>query len=302
MITVEFLKQRKEELGLSIEDISKKSGVPFGTVQKVFSGATKRPRFQTMTKLAMALKKEVDYRDILADSYRNDKPEPVIIRDAAYAYGVKNEHYYPRQGHYTLDDYYALPDEQRVELIDGVFYDMTAPTPVHQLIGGEIFRQIANYINENKGPCVPFCAPTDVQLDGLKDNRTMVQPDVFILCRKKLLQKSHIIGAPDFIAEVLSPSTRKKDMTKKLQKYTDAGVREYWLVDPDKGRVIVYDLEHDCQTFIYTFHDLIPVHIYNGDLKIDFPGMPAYITRFYDENGDPIELENDEDEGDDEWA
>ena len=89
---------------------------------------------------------------------------------------------------------------------------------------------------------------------------------------------------PDFVVEVLSPSTRKKDMTKKLGKYTDAGVREYWLIDPQKGQVIVYDLEHDCGMAIYTFAQRVPVAIYDGKLEIDFPHMPKYITRLYDEN------------------
>ncbi len=73
-------------------------------------------------------------------------------------------------------------------------------------------------------------------------------------------------------------------MTKKLQKYTDAGVREYWIVDPQNGQVLVYDFEHDCDMKVYSFADKVPVNIYDGKLVIDFPHMPKYITKLYDEN------------------
>ena len=90
----------------------------------------------------------------------------------------------------------ALPDEQRVELIDGYFYDMASPTFGHQSIGGEIHRQIANYIMEHGGNCRPFIAPVDVQLDC--DERTMVQPDVGIVCDTSKIKRFGIYGAPDF--------------------------------------------------------------------------------------------------------
>ena len=137
-----------------------------------------------------------------------------------------------RQGEYTLEDYYALPEEQRVELIDGVIYDMSAPTSVHQLLGTEILLVLKDYIRKEHSLCVPVASPIDVQLDC--DDKTMVQPDVIVVCDREKIQNRCIYGAPDFVVEVLSKSTRKKDLVLKLNKYMTAGVREYWLVNPDK--------------------------------------------------------------------
>ena len=110
-----------------------------------------------------------------------------------------------KQGEYTIEDYYRIPDEQRVELIDGVIYDMSAPTINHQAVAGMIYLQIANQIRNRRGGCIPYFSPVDVKLGS--DNRTMVQPDVIILCDPDQRRRWGIEGAPDFLLEVLSPST-----------------------------------------------------------------------------------------------
>lgn len=104
-----------------------------------------------------------------------------------------------------------------------------------------MYRQIANFIMERGGSCRPLIAPMDTQLDC--DEKTMVQPDVAILCRNDKIKKWGIYGAPDFVLEVISPSTRRKDYTKKLSKYMTAGVREYWILDPCQQKLIVYFLK-----------------------------------------------------------
>ena len=172
-------------------------------------------------------------------------------------------------------DYYALPDEQRVELIDGYFYDMSAPTFHHQSIGGEIYRQIANYILERKGSCRPFIAPVDVQLDC--DNKTMVQPDVGIICDPSKIKKFGIYGAPDFLVEVISPSTKRKDYTLKLSKYMNAGVREYWILDYAQRKLLVYFFESEACPVIYGLDQPVPVGIYHGELTIDFSNILKWI-------------------------
>ena len=153
---------------------------------------------------------------------------------------------------------------------------MGAPTANHQLIAGVIYTEFFNYIKKNKGTCIPFIAPTDVQLDC--DNRTMVQPDVFVVCDRDKLNQKRLFGAPDYVLEVLSPSTRNKDMLIKCAKYQNAGVREYWMVDPMKKRVFVYTFEDETDMTMYTFQDKIPVNIYNGDLVIDFAEVEEYIS------------------------
>lgn len=201
------------------------------------------------------------------------------VSEAMPAYQVK------KQGEYTLEDYYALPDERRVELIDGVIYDMSAPTTIHQLIGLEIWGQLQKFIRKKKGTCIPFAAPVDVQLDC--DDRTMVQPDVLVVCDRDKIIKRCVYGAPDFVVEVLSPSTKRKDGIIKLSKYISAGVREYWVVDPDKKQVVVYDFQKEDYPVIYGFGGEIPVGIFDGECQIDFAEIFEYMRFLYEkEEGD----------------
>ena len=174
-----------------------------------------------------------------------------------------------KDGEYTLDDYYALPDECRVELIDGVFYDMAAPAYIHQKILGELYLLFRKCVDAHDESCDIFLSPCDVRLD--RDNRTMVQPDLLMICHKYDLDIKAYDGAPDFTLEILSPSTRAKDMVLKLYKYQNAGVREYWIVDPMKEEVLVYDLEHEVfSPEKYDFESTIPIHISGGECSIDF--------------------------------
>ncbi|MCC8028691.1 MAG: Uma2 family endonuclease [Lachnospiraceae bacterium] len=192
------------------------------------------------------------------------------VSAAAISYGIKC------QGEYTLADYYAFPDDRRVELIDGSIYDMAAPGLLHQRICGEIFRQVANYITDKKGTCIPFIAPVDVQLNC--DDKTMVQPDIGILCDRSKYRENVIFGAPDFLIEVLSPSTRRKDMILKLQKYADAGVREYWMVDLKRKVVLTWFFEAEDYPVIYGFEDKIPVRTYNEEMIVDMSTMLFWLT------------------------
>ncbi len=157
----------------------------------------------------------------------NEVNEADMVKEEA-AYGVK------RQGEYTLEDYYAIPDERRVELIDGVIYDMAAPTFTHQLFNGKLYHRLESFVSGKKGKCIPVVSPIDVQLDC--DNKTMVQPDVVVVCDRDKIINRCVYGAPDFVVEVLSPSSTKRDTAIKLRKYKEAGVREYWMIDPDKRK------------------------------------------------------------------
>ena len=254
-MTIQEMNERKKELGYSYEKLSELSGVPVGTVQKVLGGITKTPRYDTLYALEKVL----------------SPYQPMMVRDSAVAYGEK------RQGEYTVEDYFALPDERRVELIDGVIYDMASPTLLHQTVGGEIYVRLREHIRKKKGKCIPGVAPWDVQLDC--DNKTMVQPDVYVVCDRNKIVNGRLFGAPDFIVEVLSPSTAKKDTGIKTAKYAAAGVREYWIVDTRRERIVVYILNEEgyYDISLYTFQDEVPVAIFNNECKVDFQEISDYV-------------------------
>ena len=184
------------------------------------------------------------------------------------------------QGEYTLEDYLALPEDRRVELIDGVFYDMASPSQVHQLLSMRIGRKLGDYIDRKNGTCETFAAPSDVQLDC--DDKTIVQPDVFVVCDREKQIGTRLYGAPDFIIEILSPSTKKKDMILKLRKYKNAGVREYWMIDPDKKTVVVHEFEKENNPSIYGFDAKVPVGIFGGECRIDFAEIYERIKYMYE--------------------
>ena len=255
-MTVQEMKKQKQEKGYTYAQISECSGVPLGTVQKIFTGETQSPRYDTLQAL------ERMFTGIERGG---------IVHEAS-AYEVASNH---MQGSYTVEDYRALPEEQRVELIDGYFYDMAAPTFLHQLTAGEIHRPVANYIYDNHGNCKPLIAPVDIQLDC--DEKTMVQPDIAILCHDDKVHTWGVYGAPDFILEVISPSTKRKDYTKKLTKYMNAGVREYWIMDPYQEIVLVYFFGKEICPVIYGIGDAIPVGIYDGNLVIDCSGISKWV-------------------------
>ena len=172
----------------------------------------------------------------------------------------------PQEQFYTTDDIYALPDGERAELIDGHIYYMAPPSRKHQLIAGELYTIINTYIKSKGGSCEPYIAPFAVFLNG--DSKNYVEPDISVICDKSKLTDKGCTGAPDWIVEIVSPSSRRMDYYTKLFKYRTAGVREYWIVDPEKNRVTVYDLEHEDMNE-YTFNDIVKVCIYS-DLSINF--------------------------------
>ncbi len=167
---------------------------------------------------------------------------------------------------YTTDDIYHLPEGQRAELIDGQMYMMAPPTRRHQQMLGALYRKIADYIDKNGGSCEVDIAPFAVFLNA--DDKNYVEPDISVICDADKLTDKGCTGAPDWIIEIVSPGSRRMDYYTKLFKYQTAGVREYWIVDPEKNRIIVYLFESD-DTQEYTFLDSVKAGIYE-DLTIDF--------------------------------
>ena len=168
--------------------------------------------------------------------------------------------------YYTMDDIKNLPEGKRAELIDGELYMMAAPGMTHQRILMELAFRIRDYIGKNKGDCEVFPAPFAVFLNA--DDRIYVEPDISVICDKEKLTDEGCKGAPDWIIEIASPTSRPMDYNKKLFKYRTSGVREYWILDYERNLIMVYDFEHDEMTD-YTLKDKVKAGIYE-DLEIDF--------------------------------
>ena len=277
------LKERKRELGYSNKMISDISGVPLSTVQKIFGGSTETPRYETLLKIEHALfpaDRELRQYDPyylpgggLYKMYVKD-PEEAYSYESFYGYDKGYTVFGKKQGEYTVDDYYTLPDDVRVELIDGVFYDMASPSPVHQMIITQTAKQIGSSLDKSGGECEVFVSPLDVQFatDNVRD---LLQPDLLIVCEQKkyLNETGKILGAPDMVMEVLSPSTRGKDRVRKLKKYMVEGVKEYWIVDPEAAEIQVYCFGKTSTFNLYTFEDRIPINIFDGEISVNFAAI-----------------------------
>lgn len=170
---------------------------------------------------------------------------------------------------YTIEDIYNLPEGQRAELIDGELYMMATPNRIHQELVTEFTYLIKDYIKNKNGDCKVYPSPFAVFLNA--DDKIYLEPDISVICDKNKLTDEGCKGAPDWIIEIVSPSSKPRDYMTKLFKYGTAGVREYWIVDPMKQRVMVYNFEHDTVEE-YSFSEKVKAGIYK-DFEIDFAGI-----------------------------
>lgn len=175
---------------------------------------------------------------------------------------------------YTYYDYTQWPEDERWELIDGIAYAMAAPQRLHQEVVFELGRQIGNHIQGSS--CRGYVAPFDVRLPkgNEADERmdTVVQPDILVVCDKSKLDKKGCRGTPDWIIEVLSPSSTLHDMDTKRSLYEKHGVKEYWIIHPEDRWVMVYTLDAQGQygkPSIFGMDEPTPVQLF-PDLSIDW--------------------------------
>lgn len=180
---------------------------------------------------------------------------------------------------YTFADVLDWPENERVELIDGRPIMMSPPKRIHQKVAGEIYRQIADYLADKK--CEVYHAPFGVRLfeqdgDKPKDVETLVEPDITVVCDHNKLDDDGCKGAPDLIVEVLSPNTQRHDRLVKYNLYEQAGVKEFWLVNPVDKSIQVFLLEDGRYTpkDFGTVGDTLKVNVLdacNIDLSKVFP-------------------------------
>jgi Uma2 family endonuclease len=193
------------------------------------------------------------------------------------------------EGNYTYADYLEWDEDFRAEIIGGKVYMMSPPLTVHQWVSGELFFQIKSFLKGK--PCKVFAAPFGVRLFPKEDHsdNTVVEPDIVVICDSSKVDERGCNGAPDLVIEILSPSTTRKDRLVKFNQYLDAGVREYWIVDPDAASVEVYILDQG--RFMASAYGIVdpedplakytsdkaPVSVLPGleiDLKTVFPHPP----------------------------
>jgi Uma2 family endonuclease len=151
---------------------------------------------------------------------------------------------------YTYKDYKGLPADKKYEILEGVLHALApAPSTQHQRVLGNLFVAVKNQLKEDH--CEAFCAPYDVLLPDADEDedteniKTVVQPDIMVVCDKTKLTEKHCVGAPDFIIEIVSPSSPSIDYVKKLHLYEKHKIREYWIVNYHRKDIMVYRLQED---------------------------------------------------------
>ena len=303
-MTIKDLQIKKKELGLTSKAISELSGIPLGTVNKVLGGFTKSPRYETVQAIERVLTRPADPAAPGAPSAwkatpgryaavpRTEQLQEAAAPYAGYIYGsTARKGYddsYPglpfkRQGEYTAADRDLLPPDVRTELIGGVLYDLASPKNIHQILIGRLYNALTRCIEESGRDCLVIMAPSDVWLTS--GDKTIVQPDLYVLCGPDMIKEDgYTHGAPPLVIEILSASTASRDRGLKLFTYLEAGVQEYWIVDPQKKRILVYHfMENEGDALdpsLYSFDDDVPVGISGGYCRVCFPEIKKVLDRY----------------------
>ena len=169
---------------------------------------------------------------------------------------------------YNYADYLTWQFDGMVELIKGKVFNMSpAPGSYHQIVSGNIGRDFGVFLKRK--PCKVFVAPFDVRLSRFKNDQeilTVVQPDICVICDQSIIDEKGCNGSPDLIIEILSPSTKKKDIQDKFYLYEESGIKEYWIVYPLEKIVDVFLLENNKYRLLkkYVQDDVVPVNILEG--------------------------------------
>ena len=147
-------------------------------------------------------------------------------------------------GIYSYADYLVWKIKERVELLKGKIFEMSAPSPIHQEISGNLQGALFVFLKNSK--CKLYTAPFDVRFPQKGESQvyTVVQPDLCVVCDLEKIDSKGCVGAPDLVVEILSPGNSKKEMKSKFALYQEEGVREYWVVDPERELVFVYVAEN----------------------------------------------------------
>ncbi len=294
---IKELKLRKKALGLTTAQLAYLCELPIGTVSKIMTGETRNPSYLTIEKIDKVLSHEEmlarvrAYVDAIL-KYIEEHPEENVdqiqfekryrrehgLDDAPlpYAKSMQNtgEDFrkfdgslaLSHRGNVTVQMLDEIGEDRRIELIDGHLIINEYPKMRHQMVVQNLGELIRDFIRAHDGKCKMFSVGVNVYLD--EDDYTLVGPDIVVLCDESRMNEMGIVGPPDWVIEVTSPSTRSRDYGKKMHKYMNAGVREYWIIDLEKEKVTTYIEGEPMMAYVYDFKDEIPVYIYGGELKI----------------------------------
>lgn len=291
-MTVEEIRKRKKRLKLTTQQLAILAELPLGTVSKILTGETKNPSYLTIEKLEATIEKEemlarVEAYQKAMHQYFLEHPEDEggqkkfeeiyrkvnRLNDAPIPYAVPKDEEPVMYGslalqdqRMTINELSKMGESRDLQLINGQLVVSEMAGVSHQRMVKRLGRAISDFVEKKQGICEVFDVGVNVYLD--EDEYTLVIPDLAVVCNPSQITERGVVGAPDWVIEVVSPSTRQNDYHKKLHKYMDAGVREYWIVDMDRRMVSVCINGEPMQVTIYSFDDEIPVHIYGGDLCI----------------------------------
>jgi len=188
---------------------------------------------------------------LTGDRYTEVRDEGLGVKEAILDYKRK----------YTVEEYYSWDTSFRCELFEGTIVLQNSPTTKHQGLLGEIFVQLYNFLKGKS--CRVFVSGFSVHLST--EENTALLPDIIVVCDMSKLTDRNYFGAPDFIVEILSPSTAHMDKKKKFDKYRKYGVREYWIVDPESDTLQVNLLsDGNYITKVYDAEDIVPVSVLKG--------------------------------------
>lgn len=195
-----------------------------------------------------------------------EREDNFMVIEGGKAHSPEGQGEIPVDRDYTVRDIEALPEGERAELIDGKMYMMATPTLTHQELLMWMSVRIWSYIEGHGGLCKVIPAPFAVYIKD--DDHNYVEPDVSVICDPNKLDEKGCHGAPDWVIEIVSPSSQVMDYIRKCSLYEAAGVREYWIVDPKKRSIMVYRFEQGASGE-YSFSERVEAGIYE-DLFLDF--------------------------------
>lgn len=238
------LRKLKNDSGMTNAEIAELSNIPLEVVNKIFSGEIENPKYMNLLVMeqVMVRKKKMPYY------YDEGLEQPCLIREEAVAYNFNARSY-------TMRDLEKLCIGVRVELINGKLYHMTTPKRIHQFLVAKLLIKMGNHIERKHGGCHIYPAPFGVRL--FADDMTWVEPDILVVCKRDKLTERGCDGAPDLVVEIVSPSNATHDYFTKLRLYQQAGVREYWIVNPEEEKVTLVNFEDADKSGLYTYEETI---------------------------------------------